>query len=45
VNKQPEKPERPAEVLREEAVDHLAEMLRKQRRREQEQQQQQEQED
>jgi hypothetical protein len=45
VNKQPEKPERPAEVLREEAVDHLAEMLRKQRRREQEQQQQQEHED
>ena len=45
MNKQPEKPERPAEVLREEAVDHLAEMLRKQRRREQEQQQQQEHED
>jgi hypothetical protein len=40
MNKQQEKQERPAEALREEAVDHLAEMLRKQRRREQEQQQQ-----
>ena len=45
MNKQPEKPERPAEVLREEAVEQLAEMLRKQRRREKEQQQQQENED
>jgi hypothetical protein len=40
MNKQQEKPDRPAEALREEAVEQLAEMLRKQRRREQEQQQQ-----